>query len=175
MLNDEITLEIYVFQIIDVESNEALGPNKTGEICVRGPTIMKGYIGNDEATADIIDGEGWLHTGDIGHYDEDGFFYITDRKKELIKYKGYQVSPTELEQILLTHPDVNDVAVGPVVDETAGEIPKAYVVRKPGSTVTEEDIINFLHGNAHNRSILSIIDKVTCFKLYIILSYCIKL
>jgi len=133
-------------KIIDVESNEALGPNKTGEICVRGPTIMKGYIGNDEATADIIDGEGWLHTGDIGHYDEDGFFYITDRKKELIKYKGYQVSPTELEQILLTHPDVNDVAVGPVVDETAGEIPKAYVVRKPGSTVTEEDIINFLHG-----------------------------
>jgi len=133
-------------KIIDVETNTALGPNKTGEICVRGPLIMKGYIGNHDATVDIIDEEGWLHTGDLGHYDEDGFFYITDRKKELIKYKGYQVSPTELEQILLTHPDVDDVAVGPVPDEAAGEIPKAYVVRKSGSTITEGDIVTFLHG-----------------------------
>jgi len=125
---------------------------------------MKGYVGNSDATADIIDQEGWLHTGDVGHYDEDGFFYITDRKKELIKYKGYQVSPTELEQILLTHPGVEDVAIGPVSDEAAGEIPKAYVVRKPGSTVTEEDIITFLHGKVsaykYLRGGVSFIDAV---------------
>jgi len=151
-------------KIVDIESNKALGPNETGEICVRGPLIMKGYVGNSDATADIIDQEGWLHTGDVGHYDEDGFFYITDRKKELIKYKGYQVSPTELEQILLTHPGVEDVAIGPVSDEAAGEIPKAYVVRKPGSTVTEEDIITFLHGKVsaykYLRGGVSFIDAV---------------
>merc|ERR1712071_324857 len=94
---------------------------------------------------ETIDAEGWLHTGDVGYYDTDGYFFITDRMKELIKYKGYQVSPTELEQILLTHPD-DDVAVAPVADEAAGELPRAYVVRKSASTATEEDIAAFLKG-----------------------------
>ena len=107
---------------------------------------MKGYIGNDQATKDTVDADGWLHSGDIGYYDEDGFFYITDRKKELIKYKGLQVSPTELEKILLTHPDVQDVAVAPVPDEVAGELPRAYVIRREGSTVTEDDIAKFIAG-----------------------------
>ena len=164
-LNVAVLLIIFVLKIIDVETNTALGPNKTGEICVRGPLIMKGYIGNHDATADIIDEEGWLHTGDLGHYDEDGFFYITDRKKELIKYKGYQVSPTELEQILLTHPDVDDVAVGPVPDEAAGEIPKAYVVRKSGSTITEGDIVTFLHGNIYNNFIFTVKLFIVCFHI----------
>ena len=90
----------------------------------------------------------------MGYYDTDGYFFITDRMKELIKYKGYQVSPTELEQILLTHPDVDDVAVAPVADEAAGELPRAYVVRKSASTATEEDIAAFLKGISTSQRLL---------------------
>ena len=137
---------MHCLQVVNPETGDALGPNEEGEICIRGPIVMKGYIGNDQATKDTVDADGWLHSGDIGYYDEDGFFYITDRKKELIKYKGLQVSPTELEKILLTHPDVQDVAVAPVPDEVAGELPRAYVIRRAGSTVTEDDIAKFIAG-----------------------------
>ena len=137
---------MHCLQVVNPETGDALGPNEEGEICIRGPIVMKGYIGNDQATKDTVDADGWLHSGDIGYYDEDGFFYITDRKKELIKYKGLQVSPTELEKILLTHPDVQDVAVAPVPDEVAGELPRAYVIRREGSTVTEDDIAKFIAG-----------------------------
>ncbi|XP_057377430.1 uncharacterized protein LOC130698815 [Daphnia carinata] len=130
--------------VVDPDTNKALGPNEEGEICVRGPLIMKGYIGDDDATQHTIDSQGWLHTGDIGYYDEDGFFFITDRMKELIKYKGLQVSPTELEQILLTHPGIMEAAVAPVPDEAAGELPRAYVVKIPGSTLTEDDVVKFV-------------------------------
>ena len=91
---------------------------------------MKGYLNNPEATARTIDQNGWLHTGDIGYADEDGHFYIVDRVKELIKYKGFQVAPAELEAILLTHPAVADAAVIPCKDDEAGEVPKAFVVVK---------------------------------------------
>lgn len=144
-LVDLLSLRLFV-QVVDRATNEALGPNEEGEICVRGPLLMKGYIGNEEATRNTIDKDGWLHTGDIGYYDEDGFFFITDRIKELIKYKGYQVSPSELEQILLTHPDVLDAAVGPVPDEVAGELPRAYIVKHTGAAITEDDIATFLAG-----------------------------
>jgi 4-coumarate--CoA ligase len=107
---------------------------------------MKGYIGNDAATKETVDSSGWLHTGDVGYYDEDGFFFITDRKKELIKYKGLQVSPTELEKIMLSHPDIQDAAVAPVPDEAAGELPRAYIIKRPGSTVTENQIAKFIAG-----------------------------
>jgi acyl-CoA synthetase (AMP-forming)/AMP-acid ligase II len=133
--------------VVDPDTNKALGPNEEGEICVRGPLIMKGYIGDESATKHTIDSQGWLHTGDIGYYDEDGFFFITDRMKELIKYKGLQVSPTELEQILLTHPDIIEAAVAPVPDEAAGELPRAYVVKSPGSTLTEDDVAKFVAGS----------------------------
>jgi acyl-CoA synthetase (AMP-forming)/AMP-acid ligase II len=103
---------------------------------------MKGYLNNPEATAETIDSEGWLHTGDIGYVDDEGYFYIVDRVKELIKYKGYQVAPAELEAILLTHPLVADVAVIPSPDEEAGEIPKAFVVSK--GDVTAEEIMDFV-------------------------------
>lgn len=108
---------------------------------------MKGYIGDAKATEATIDSHGWLHTGDIGYYDEDGYFFVTDRMKELIKYKGLQVSPTELEKVLLTHPDVLDVAVAPVSDPNAGEIPRAYIVKRPGCTVTSDELANFLSGS----------------------------
>ncbi len=89
---------------------------------------MKGYLDDPEATAATLDADGWIHTGDLGYADEDGYFYIVDRLKELIKYKAYQVAPAELEALLLTHPAVADAAVVRYPDEEAGEIPKAFVV-----------------------------------------------
>jgi len=115
-------------KIVDLETGEAQPYGERGEVCVRGPQIMKGYLNNPEATAQTIDVEGWLHTGDIGYADEDGHFFIVDRAKELIKYKGLQVAPAELEAVLVTHPCVADAAVIPCPDEEAGEVPKAIVV-----------------------------------------------
>jgi acyl-CoA synthetase (AMP-forming)/AMP-acid ligase II len=113
-----------------------------GELLIRGPQVMQGYHGNKEATDAIFDqGEGWMHTGDVAKFDEHGQLFITDRCKELIKYKGFQVAPAELEALLLTHPGVNDVVVIPVQNEEAGEHPRAYVVRKPDTPeVTEEEL-----------------------------------
>jgi acyl-CoA synthetase (AMP-forming)/AMP-acid ligase II len=116
--------------IIDLETGAPLGPGERGEVCVRGPQVMKGYLNNPEATAETIDGDGWLHTGDIGYADEDGHFFIVDRAKELIKYKGFQVPPAELEAVLLSHPCIADAAVIPYPDEEAGEVPKGVVVLK---------------------------------------------
>ena len=116
--------------IIDLETGASLGPGEKGEVCVRGPQIMKGYLNNPEATARTIDADGWLHTGDIGYADEDGHFFIVDRAKELIKYKGLQVAPAELEAVLLTHPAVADAAVIPYPDDEAGEVPKGIIVLK---------------------------------------------
>ena len=119
-------------KIIDLESGAPLGPGERGEVCVRGPQVMTGYLNNPEATAQTIDADGWLHTGDIGYADEDGHFYIVDRAKELIKYKGFQVPPAELEAVLLTHPCVADAAVIPYPDDEAGEVPKGIIVlREP--------------------------------------------
>jgi acyl-CoA synthetase (AMP-forming)/AMP-acid ligase II len=129
-------------KIIDLESGEPLGSGQKGEVCVRGPQIMKGYLNRPDATAQTIDPEGWLHTGDIGYADEDGHFFIVDRAKELIKYKGFQVPPAELEAILLTHPCVADAAVIPYPDEAAGEVPKGIIVlRKPAEP---EEILEFV-------------------------------
>ena len=109
---------------------------------MRGPQVMKGYLNQPEATAKTIDAEGWLHTGDIGYADDDHHFFIVDRAKELIKYKGFQVAPAELEAILLTHPAVADAAVIPIPDEEAGELPKAYVVLK--NVAEAEEILAFV-------------------------------
>jgi acyl-CoA synthetase (AMP-forming)/AMP-acid ligase II len=117
-------------KLVDPASGAELGPNQEGEVCVRGPQVMTGYLNNPEATARTIDADGWLHTGDIGYADDDGHFYIVDRVKELIKYKGFQIAPAELEAVLITHPAVADAAVIPLADEEAGEVPKAFVVLK---------------------------------------------
>ncbi|MBA3242997.1 MAG: 4-coumarate--CoA ligase family protein [Acidobacteria bacterium] len=129
-------------KVVDLETGAELGEREEGEIWVRGPQVMLGYLGRAEATAQTIDAEGWLHTGDIGYADEDGFFYIVDRAKELIKYKGFQVAPAELEALLLTHTAVADAAVIPVADDEAGEIPKAFVVKR--SEVSAADIISYV-------------------------------
>ncbi len=117
-------------RIVDMSTGADLGPNQEGEICVRGPQVMKGYLNRPDATAAMIDPDGWLHTGDVGYADEDGCFFIVDRLKELIKYKGMQIAPAELEAVLLSHPSVADAAVIPVANEEAGQVPKAFVVLK---------------------------------------------
>jgi acyl-CoA synthetase (AMP-forming)/AMP-acid ligase II len=129
-------------KVVDLETGEMLGPGQKGEVCVRGPQIMKGYLNKPDATAQTIDADAWLHTGDIGYADEDGHFFIVDRAKELIKYKGFQVPPAELEALLLTHPCVADAAVIPYPDDEAGEVPKAVVVLRQESE--PEAILEFI-------------------------------
>jgi acyl-CoA synthetase (AMP-forming)/AMP-acid ligase II len=119
-------------RLVDPETEEDVGEGEEGEIWVRGPQVMKGYLNNPEATAEIFTGDGWLRTGDIGRVDENGFFYIVDRLKELIKYKGYQVAPAELEAVLVSHPRVMDAGVIGVRNEDGEEVPKACVVVEDG-------------------------------------------
>lgn len=116
-----------------------LGPGETGELYLSGPNVFKGYWKNDVATKDAMTPDGYFKTGDVGYQDETHNFYITDRVKELIKYKGFQVAPAELEGKLMDHPGVNDVAViGVYDDHQHTEVPRAYVVAAPGKT-TEKD------------------------------------
>ncbi len=119
-------------RLTDPQTGADAAPGKPGEVWVRGPQVMHGYLNNPEATAAVIDREGWLHTGDLGIADEDGWLTIAGRVKELIKYKGLQVAPAELEAILMTHPQVADCAVIGVPDQEAGEVPKAFVVPAGG-------------------------------------------
>jgi acyl-CoA synthetase (AMP-forming)/AMP-acid ligase II len=139
-------------KLIDVYSGAEIplpteGLSDAGELCFRGPNVMAGYLGNDAATAATIDAEGFLHTGDLARVDASGCIYIVDRLKELIKYKGYQVPPAELEALLLAHPAIADAAVVGVTDADSGEeIPKAFVVTQPGAALSEEDIIDFVAG-----------------------------
>lgn len=127
-------------RLVDPDSGDDVATGHPGELWIRGPQVMKGYFGNEGATAATVDAEGWLHTGDVATVDADGHFAIVDRLKELIKYKGFQVAPAELEALLINHPEIADVAVIGVPDDEAGELPKAFIVRAPGSTITEETV-----------------------------------
>ena len=118
------------------------GDAERGELWIRGPQVMQGYLNNAEATADTIDADGWLHTGDVAEVDSEGYFKIVDRLKELIKYKGFQVPPAELEAILINHPAVADVAVIGIPDDEAGELPKAFVV--PAEEVSDDELMGFV-------------------------------
>ncbi|KAK3588255.1 hypothetical protein CHS0354_021509 [Potamilus streckersoni] len=132
-------------KIEDPKTKVILGANLRGEICIKGPQVMLGYLGRPDANREIFDKEGWLHTGDVGYVDEDGFLFIVDRLKEIIKYKGNQVPPAYLEDILLKHPGVKDAAVVGVPDAHAGELPKAFVVRNDGmNNVDEQQIFDFV-------------------------------
>ncbi|MEU2002730.1 AMP-binding protein, partial [Rhodococcus sp. NPDC019627] len=122
----------------------AEGVSAAGELWCKGPNIMAGYLGNEEATAETLDADGYLHTGDIATVDSEGVVTIVDRMKELIKYKGYQVPPAELEALLLTHPQIADAAVIGVLDEEGEEVPKAFVVRQPGADLDEDAVIAFV-------------------------------
>jgi len=133
-------------RIVDPFSGADLGVGEEGEIWVSGPQVMKGYLNNPQATDAMIDSDGWLRTGDLGHIDADGHLYVVDRLKELIKYKGFQVPPAELEAVLLRHPDVTDAAVVGLPDEEAGEIPVGYVTLRPGASCTPDEVRQFVAG-----------------------------
>ena len=133
-------------RIVDLETGEkTLRQGETGELAVKGPQVMKGYWRRPEETALVLR-DGWLLTGDIARMDEDGYFYITDRKKDLIKYKDYSVYPRELEDILYEHPAVKLCAVVGKPDPLAGEIPKAFIVLKEETAVSAEEIASFVNG-----------------------------
>jgi acyl-CoA synthetase (AMP-forming)/AMP-acid ligase II len=129
-------------KIADVASGKEVGRNQDGEIWIRGPQVMRGYLNNEAATRSSIDADGFFHTGDIGHIDDHDQYFIVDRLKELIKYKGFQVAPAELEALLLSHPDIADVAVIGVLDEDGEEVPKAFVVLKQPRS--NEEIMEFV-------------------------------
>jgi acyl-CoA synthetase (AMP-forming)/AMP-acid ligase II len=148
-------------RIVDPAGGEDLPPGSNGEIWVRGPQVMQGYLNDPAATARTVDADGWLHTGDIGHVDDDGFFYVVDRLKELIKYKGYQVPPAELEAILVTHPAVADAAVTPHPDEEAGEIPKAFVVLRPDAEATAEELMAYVAERVSPQRRVRLVEFVT--------------
>ncbi|MFJ2392734.1 4-coumarate--CoA ligase family protein [Streptomyces sp. NPDC087843] len=116
------------------DPDQELGVGEAGEIVIRGPQVMKGYLGRPDATAEMIEPDGWLHTGDVGYVDADGWLFVVDRVKELIKYKGFQVAPAELEALLLTHPGIADAAVVGVYNEDNNEVPHAHVVRQRFAT-----------------------------------------
>jgi acyl-CoA synthetase (AMP-forming)/AMP-acid ligase II len=129
-------------RVVDPASGADLPVGETGELVVAGPQIMKGYLGRPQETAGMLDPDGWLHTGDLGYIDGDGYVYVVDRVKELIKYKGLQVAPAELEAVLLAHPAIADAAVVRAADEEAGEIPKAFVVAR--SPLTEAEVMAYV-------------------------------
>ena len=138
-----VTVSNTQIRIVD-ENGEDRGLDEDGELWIRGPQVMKGYLNNPTATATTIDDDGWLHTGDVARVDADGHVFIVDRVKELIKYKGFQVPPAELEALLLTHPAVADSAVIGIPDDEAGELPKAFIVLKPGAEATADDLQSFI-------------------------------
>ena len=130
-------------RVVDASTGVDLGTDEAGELLIRGPQVMRGYLNDPAATSAMIDDAGWLHTGDVVRVDSDGYFYVVDRLKELIKYKGFQVAPAELEAVLLTHPNVADAAVVPALDDEAGEIPVAFIVVTDGP-MDPRDILDYV-------------------------------
>jgi acyl-CoA synthetase (AMP-forming)/AMP-acid ligase II len=146
-------------RIVDPESGEDVGEGERGELWIRGPQVMQGYLNNPQATAATIDDDGWLHTGDVAIVDADGFFEIVDRLKELIKYKGFQVAPAELEALIITHPQVADVAVIGVPDEEAGELPKAFIVAA-GDEFDAEQLSEWVAGQVSPQKRIRLVETV---------------
>jgi acyl-CoA synthetase (AMP-forming)/AMP-acid ligase II len=132
-------------RLVDPGNGEDAAPGASGELWIRGPQVMKGYLNNEKATNETVDADGWLHTGDVAVVDDRGIYTVVDRVKELIKYKGYQVAPAELEAVLINHPEIADAAVIGVPEKESGEeLPKAFVVRAPGSELTEEAVMAYM-------------------------------
>jgi long-chain acyl-CoA synthetase len=130
-------------RIVDLETGRDLPVGRTGEIAIKGPQVMKGFWRHPEATAEVLR-DGWLSTGDIGFVDEDGYLTVVDRKKDMIKYKAYPVAPFELEEVLMQHPAVADCAVVGAPDADGFEVPKAYVVLRPGAPADGEQLMAFV-------------------------------
>jgi long-chain acyl-CoA synthetase len=148
-------------RVVDIETGEqTLAPGEVGEICIRGPQVMQGYWKAPEATAAAIR-DGWYYSGDIGCVDERGYLYIRDRKKEMIKFKGFGIAPAEIEALLVEHPAIADAAVIGKPDPEAGEIPKAFVVKKPGHDLTAADVVAFVKGRLANYKVPGEVEFVT--------------
>ncbi|CAH2094573.1 unnamed protein product [Euphydryas editha] len=151
-------------KVLDIDSGAKLGPHQEGEIWIKSPLGMKGYMGDKAASDALMDKEGYIQTGDIGYYDEDGYFYIVDRLKELIKYKGFQVAPAELEALLLRHARVADCGVVARPDELAGELPVAFVVPQPGAALAEHELVAYVAANVspakHLRGGVIFVDEI---------------
>ena len=145
-----IPLPDTIVKVIDIDSGVDLSQGETGELAIKGPQVMKGYWNRPEETANVMTADGFFKTGDIGHMDEDGFFFITDRKKDMIIVGGHKVYPRDVEEVLFKHPAVANAAVIGIPDEHSGERPKAFIVLKPGQTVTEQEIIEFCKGELTN-------------------------
>jgi fatty-acyl-CoA synthase len=147
--------------LLDDDNNE-VEPGRAGEICVRGPLVMSGYHGLPEQTAQALEG-GWMHTGDVGRFDEDGFLYIVDRKKDMIISGGFNVFPREVEDVIATDPSVAQVAVIGVPDETWGEAVKAVVVARPGATIDADALIALVKnakGSVQAPKSIDIVDSI---------------
>ncbi|MGW4200625.1 AMP-binding protein [Streptomyces sp. NPDC004726] len=142
-----------VCKLVDTETGEEItefdadGQTRPGELWVKGPNVMLGYLNRPDATAETIDADGFLHTGDVATHSREGWFTIVDRVKELIKYKGYQIAPAELEALLLSHPRILDAAVVGVLDAEKQEIPKAFIVAAPDAALTAKDVMAFVAQN----------------------------
>ncbi|KAK0587817.1 hypothetical protein LWI29_029346 [Acer saccharum] len=133
-------VEFMEAKIVDPVTDESLPSGHQGELWLRGPSIMKCYVGDDKATAEIMDSEGWLKTGDLCYFDSQGFLFIVDRLKEVIKYNNIKIAPAELEHLLVSNHEIDDAVVVPYPDDEAGEIPMAFVVRNPGSNITDTQV-----------------------------------
>ena len=131
-------------KVVDISTGDEMPSGEIGELLIRGPQVMQGYWKNPESTAETLIGDGWLRSGDLCYMDEDGYVFIVDRIKEMIKYKGYQVAPAELEGVVMEHPAVMDAAVIPKRDSEAGEVPKAFVVLREGQAATADEIMAFV-------------------------------
>jgi acyl-CoA synthetase (AMP-forming)/AMP-acid ligase II len=149
------TVAMTMSKIVDPETQQELGIDTPGELLVRGPQMMQGYLNNPEATARTITPDGWLRTGDLARIDADGYLWILDRVKELIKVKGFQVAPAELEAILLGHAEIADCAVIGAPDDEAGERPMAFVVRRAGTEISEDGVKAVLVGQVASYKQLS--------------------
>ncbi|MCL4230853.1 MAG: AMP-binding protein [Dehalococcoidia bacterium] len=150
-------------RLVDLETGQDVPPGGQGEVWVRGPQVMRGYWRRPEATANCLTPDGWLRTGDLGRFDEDGYLTIVDRLKEMIRYKAHQVAPSDLEAVLLTHPAVADVAVIPRADAEAGEIPLACVVLGPGATAGADDLLSYVNSRVnpiHHVRALAFVDAI---------------
>lgn len=131
-------------RVADVDdASKTLAPGEVGELMIKGPLVMQGYFGNEAATREAIEPDGWLHTGDLASMDDDGYFFVVDRKKDMILTAGYNVYPAELERVIAGHPDVAMVAVGSIPDEDKGELAKAYVIAKDGASLSADAIVDY--------------------------------
>ncbi|MDH3470230.1 MAG: 4-coumarate--CoA ligase family protein [Acidimicrobiia bacterium] len=158
-----IALPLTECRIVDAVTEEDAAMGEKGELWMRGPQVMAGYLNNEVATKTSIDPDGWFHSGDLATIDADGYYTIVDRLKELIKFKGFQVAPAELEGLLLTHPAVADAAVIPSPDDEAGEVPKGFVVLKQDTSASADEIMDWVAGEVapHKKiRLLEIVDEI---------------